>query len=64
MGIGLDRPKTPEEASQELRLDTGGRFDPDIVTVFLQAVMSESKAVEGAPQKELIEVPEEELVTA
>ncbi len=43
-GIGLPEPLTAEAAAQELRLDEGGRFDPDIVTVFLQAVLPDTPA--------------------
>ncbi len=47
-GIGLETPLTSEDAALELRLDPGGRFDPDIVTVFLQAVLAEGEEQEVA----------------
>jgi len=48
-GIGLDQPMSQAEAAEELRTDSGGRFDPDIVTVFLQAVLSEEEVAESLP---------------
>jgi len=45
-GIGVDKPMTTKEAARELKMDFGGRFDPDIVTVFLQAVLAEGETVE------------------
>jgi len=45
-GVGGREPLTPTEAAQEMREDAGGRFDPDILTAFLQAVQPEKAAVE------------------
>ncbi len=39
-GVGGRAPLSPAEAAEEMREDPGGRFDPDIVSVFLQAVLS------------------------
>ncbi len=38
-GIGLPEPMSAKDSAQQMREDPGGRFDPDIVTVFLQAVL-------------------------
>lgn len=51
-GIGLEKPMNTEEAAQELRNDSGGRFDPDIVTVFLQAVLGSGAEIAPLPQPE------------
>lgn len=40
LGVGGRRPLGADEAARQLREDPGGRFDPDIVTVFLQSVLS------------------------
>lgn len=46
-GVNLPEPLSKEEAARQLQLDEGGRFDPDIVKVFLGAVLS--VAPEGVP---------------
>ncbi len=43
-GVGGREPLTPVEAAVQLREDPGGRFDPDILAVFLKAVLPEKKA--------------------
>lgn len=51
-GVGGDEPLSPEEAASALREDPGGRFDPDIVSVFLKAVLpqDETGADDGTTQ--------------
>ncbi len=60
-GIGFPEPLSAEEAAKEMREDEGGRFDPDIVTVFLQAVSPERGKSENHQVKDSKEAKEEEL---
>ncbi|MCP4291754.1 MAG: STAS domain-containing protein [bacterium] len=46
-GVGLPEPLSAEEAAVAIREDEGGRFDPDIVSVFLQAMLSEAGSCEA-----------------
>ena len=48
-GAGGRRALTPEQAAQALRDDFGQRYDPDIVSVFLQAVESDMAVPEAVP---------------
>jgi len=57
-GIGMESPMNREDAARELRADTGGRFDPDIVTVFLQAVFAENSAEKVQCQPAAEKTPE------
>jgi anti-anti-sigma regulatory factor len=60
-GIGLPEPMAAKDAAQEIRLDEGGRFDPDIVTVFLQAVLPENFPKTESVKKQKRESVEQEL---
>ncbi len=61
-GIGYPEPLSAVEAAAQLRDDVGGRFDPDIVTVFLQAVLSGNKSketIDEAAQEQTVVVEQE-----
>lgn len=60
-GIGFPEPLQPEAAAQLLREDDEGRFDPDIVSVFLQAVLANNSELDSAGSKN--GKKEEELLT-
>ena len=53
-GVGGREPLTPAEAAEQLREDPGGRFDPDILAVFLKAVMP--PRAEAAEEREEAQV--------